>query len=67
MLEFLSVCSHPGHALPVWQYLQGMPPLVARLEKEAPVYAALLQPIVTMAMARCATVNGRDHPPEAIA
>lgn len=67
MLEFLSVCTHPGHAIPVWQCLQGMQPLVARLEKEAPVYAALLQPIVTMAMERCAAVDGCDHPPEAIA
>jgi nitrate reductase molybdenum cofactor assembly chaperone NarJ/NarW len=67
MLEFLAVCAHPGHAAPVWQCLQGMPPLVARLEKEAPVYAALLQPIVTMAIERCAAADGRDHPPDAIA
>jgi len=67
MLEFLAVCPHPEHAAPVWQCLQGMPPLVARLEKNAPVYAALLQPIVTMAIERCAAVEGRDHPPEAIA
>ena len=65
MLEFLSVCPHPEHTAPVRQCLQGMPPLVARLEKKAPVYAALLQPIVTMAIERCPEVNGRDHPPEA--
>jgi nitrate reductase delta subunit len=65
MLEFLSVCPHPGHAAPVWQCLQGMPPLVARLEEKAPVYAALLQPLVSMAIARCPAVDGRDQPPEA--
>jgi len=65
MLEFLSVCPHPEHTAPVWQCLQGMPPLVARLEKKAPVYGALLQPIVTMAIERCPAVDGRGHPPEA--
>jgi nitrate reductase delta subunit len=57
MLEFLSICAHPEHAEPVWQCLQGMQPLVARLEKKAPVYAALLQPIVRMAVERCASVD----------
>lgn len=65
MLEFLSVCPHPGHAAPVWQCLQGMPPLVARLEEKAPVYAALLQPLVSMAIEHCPAVDGRDQPPEA--
>jgi nitrate reductase delta subunit len=65
MLEFLSVCPHPALTAPVWQCLQGMPPLVARLEEKAPVYAALLQPIATMANERCPAVDGRDQPPEA--
>lgn len=63
MLEFLSICAHPEHAEPVWQCLQGMQPLVARLEKKAPVYAALLQPIVRMATERGASVDNGDHPP----
>ncbi len=63
MLEFLSICPHPEYAEPVWQCLQGMQPLVARLEKKAPVYAALLQPIVRMATERGASVDNGDHPP----
>lgn len=66
MLEFLSVCPHSEYTVPVWQCLQGMPPLVAHLEKKAPVYAALLQPIVSMAIERCAALDGCGHPPEAI-
>ncbi len=65
MLEFLSVCADPRHAQPVWQCLQTMPPLIARLEEKAPIYAALLQPIATMAIERCLAVNGCDQPPEA--
>lgn len=65
MLEFLSICPYPAHTEPVWQCLQGMQPLVARLEKKAPVYAALLQPIVTMAVERGASIGNCDHPPQA--
>ena len=64
MLEFLSICPHPEHAGPVWQCLQGMQPLVARLEKKAPVYAALLQPIVRMAAEHGASFGNDDHPPQ---
>ena len=63
MLEFLSICPHPEYAEPVWQCLQGMQPLVARLEKKAPVYAALLQPIVRMAVEHGTSVDNGDHPP----
>jgi len=62
MLEFLSICPHPAHTAPVWQCLQGMQPLVARLEKKAPVYAALLQPVIRMATQRDAWVDNGDHP-----
>jgi nitrate reductase delta subunit len=62
MLEFLSICPHPVHAAPVWECLRGMRPLVERLEKNEPIYAALLQPIVSMAAERCASVDNRDHP-----
>ena len=63
MLEFLSVCRHPGHAAPVWQCLQGLPPLVTRLEEKAPTYAALLQPIVRIAEERGVPVANGENPP----
>lgn len=63
MLEFLSICPHSAHTGPVWQCLQGMQPLVARLEEKAPVYAALMQPIVTMAAERGPSIDNGDHPP----
>jgi len=65
MLEFLSICPHPEYTAPVWQCLQGLQPLVARLEKNALVYAALLQPIVNMATEHNALADNCDHPPEA--
>ncbi len=63
MLEFLSICPDLVHTEPVWQCLQGMQALVTRLEKKAPVYAALLQPIVRIAAERGAAVDNGDHPP----
>ena len=65
MLEFLSICPHPEHTEPVWQCLQAMQPLVARLEKKAPVYAALLQPIVRMAAERGTLIDNSGHPSQA--
>lgn len=65
MLEFLSICPDTKHAAPVWQCLQGMQPLVERLEKKEPIYAALLQPIVNMAAERCPSVGNGDQPHEA--
>jgi len=65
MLEFLSVCPHPELAEPVWRYLRGMQPLVERLEKKEPIYAALLKPIAFMAVERCAPVESSGHPHEA--
>ena len=65
MLEFLSICPHPEHTEPVWQCLQGVQPLVDRLEKKAPVYAALLQPIVRMAAERGALIYNSGHPSQA--
>ena len=64
MLEFLSICPHPEHTEPVWQCLRGMQPLVDRLKKKAPAYAALLHPIVRMATERGASVDNKDHPPQ---
>jgi nitrate reductase delta subunit len=65
MLEFLSICPDPEHTARVWQCLEGMQPLVERLEKREPVYAALLQPIVDLAVERCASVGKSDHPHQA--
>ena len=65
MLEFLSICPDPKHTAPVWQCLRGMQPLVERLGKKEPIYAALLQPIVNMAAERCASVGNCDRPNEA--
>jgi len=65
MLEFLSICPHPEHTEPVWQCLQGVQPLVDRLEKKAPVYAALLQPIVRMAAERGPLIDKSGHPSQA--
>ncbi|MFY9943145.1 MAG: nitrate reductase molybdenum cofactor assembly chaperone [Desulfobacterales bacterium] len=63
MLEFLAICPQPAHTAVVWECLQGMPPLVAGLEKSAPAYAALLQPLARMAAERRGPGNGREHPP----
>ena len=65
MLEFLSICPCPQHTEPVWRCLQGMQPLVARLAEKAPIYAALLQPLVDMAAERRATADGGGPFPEA--
>jgi len=64
MLEFLSVCPQPEQTIPVWQCLRGMQPLVERLDKKEPIYAALLKPIVNMAVERCASVDDGDDPQE---
>ncbi len=62
MLEFLSICPHPAHTAPVWRCLQGLSPLVERLEKIEPIYAGLLRPIVPMAIEQCAADDHCDHP-----
>jgi nitrate reductase delta subunit len=65
MLEFLSICPQPEYTAPVWQCLRGTQSLVERLEKSEPIYAALLQPIVSMAVERCAALDNFDHLHEA--
>lgn len=50
MLEFLAISPLPEHTAPVWLGLKDMEPLVKRLEKSAPLYGALLKPIITMAI-----------------
>lgn len=61
MLEFLSICPDPKHSAPVWQCLAGMQPLVDRLEKKEPIYAALMQPIVNMAVKHCPSIGNCDR------
>ena len=65
MLEFLSICPDPKYTALVWQCLRGMQPLVERLKKKEPIYAALLQPIVNLAVESCASVDNCNHPHEA--
>lgn len=64
MLEFLSVCPDPEHALPVRRCLQGMQPLVETLEKRAPAYADLLRLVVRMAAADGASMGTGGAPAE---
>jgi nitrate reductase delta subunit len=52
MLEFLSICPNSNHATFVWQCLQGLQPLIKRLEDRALDYACLLQPVYDMAINR---------------
>ena len=62
MLEFLSICPHPEYTAPVWRCLRSMQPLVERLEENEWIYAALLQPIVNMAVEHGTSVGNNDHP-----
>ena len=65
MLEFLSICPAPKYTAPVWQCLRGIQPLVERLKKKEPIYAALLQPVVRMADEYWASVDNHSHAPKA--
>jgi nitrate reductase delta subunit len=64
MLEFLSICPKPEHTAPVWQALRGVHALVEGLAKQAPAYAALLQPIAAMATEHGAQPGNTDFPPK---
>jgi nitrate reductase delta subunit len=57
LLEFLAIHPRPQSAWPVWQCLQAVPTLTANLEKTAPAYAALLQPLARLA----AATHGEDQ------
>ena len=61
MLEFISICPHPQYTEPVWQCLRGIQPLAARLKEKAPIYAALVQPVVDMATERCTATDNGGH------
>jgi nitrate reductase delta subunit len=48
MLEFLSVCPESEKTGLIWECLRGLEDVVDRLQKAAPPYAALLQPLIPM-------------------
>jgi nitrate reductase molybdenum cofactor assembly chaperone NarJ/NarW len=48
MLEFLSVCRESENTGVIWECLRGLEGVVDRLQKAAPPYAALLQPLIPM-------------------
>jgi nitrate reductase assembly molybdenum cofactor insertion protein NarJ len=48
MLEFLSVCPESENTGLIWECLRGLEDVVDRLQKAAPPYAALLQPLIRM-------------------
>ena len=48
MLEFLSVCPESENTGLIWECLRGLEDVVDRLQKAAPPYAALLQPLIPM-------------------
>lgn len=61
LLEFLAIHPRPQRLRPVWQCLQAVPTLTANLEKTAPAYADLLQPLARLA----AATPGEDQRPPA--
>lgn len=64
MLEFLSVCPDTENAGLVWKCLRGLEDVVDRLQKAAPPYAALLQPLVPMVANRIGLKGNPRHPAE---
>ena len=49
MLEFVSICPDDEGAGLVWECFQGFGDYLGRLQKTAPAYAALLQPLIRLA------------------
>ena len=64
MLEFLSVCPDTENTGLVWECLRGLEDVVDRLQKAAPPYAALLQPLLPMVANRIGTTGSPHHPAE---
>ena len=62
MLEFLSVCSDTKRTDLIWECLRGLEGVVDRLQKTAPAYAALLQPLVPMVGNRIGLKGSPCHP-----
>ena len=61
MLEFLSVCPDTENTHLIWECLQGLEEVVDRLQKAAPPYAALLQPLVPMVADRIGSDGRPGH------
>ena len=64
MLEFLSVCPDTENTELIWECLQGLDDVVDRLQKAAPPYAALLQPLIPMVANRIGAKGSPRHPAE---
>jgi nitrate reductase delta subunit len=62
MLEFLSVCPDTENTELVWECLRGLEEVVDRLQKAAPPYAALLQPLIPMVAKRIGSKKSPRHP-----
>jgi nitrate reductase delta subunit len=61
MLEFLSVCPDSDSMQLIWECLGGLEDVVGRLQKAAPHYAALLQPLVHMVADRIGSDGRPGH------
>lgn len=61
MLEFLSVCPDTENTELIWECLGGLEDVVDRLQKAAPPYAALLQPLVPMVADRIGSDGRPGH------
>ena len=64
MLEFLSVCPDTENTGLIWECLRGLEDVVDRLQKAAPPYAALLQPLIPMVANRIGSKGSPHHPAE---
>ena len=64
MLEFLSVCPDTENTRLIWECLRGLEDIVDRLQKAAPPYAALLQPLIPMVANRIGSKGSPHHPTE---
>ena len=61
MLEFLSVCPDTENTRLIWECLRGLEDVVDCLQKAAPPYAALLQPLVPMVADRIGSDGRPGH------
>ena len=61
MLEFLSVCPDSENTGLIWECLRGIEEVVDRLQKAAPPYAALLQPLIPMVANRIGSDGSPGH------
>ena len=66
MLEFLSVCPDTENTGLIWQSLRGLEGVVNRLQKTAPPYAALLQPLIPMVAKHIGSKGSPRHPADLV-